>query len=60
MVLQPRNKVFQSSQKTSGALRIMHVSRRHVERERDTQGIDQEMPLAAFHSFMGIKAADVG
>ena len=38
----------------------MHISRGDIVGERDTQGINQEMPLAPFHSFMGIKAADVG
>src|SRR5215469_4020327 len=58
--LEPRDTIFQSRQETTSTLRIMHICRRDIEQEQDTQGINQEMPLPTLHALMCIKAADVG
>ena len=37
-----------------GPLTILHTSRRDDDREQQSEGIDEEMPLAAFDLFAGI------
>lgn len=37
---------------------VIHISRGHVDRERNTERIDQQVPLASFDVLMAIKAAD--
>lgn len=38
----------------------MHISRGYINREQQAKRIHQNMALAAFHMFVGIKAADPG
>jgi hypothetical protein len=48
----------QSCQKAACAKGIMHVGRRDIEREGQTQGIHHQMTLTTFDTFVSIIAAD--
>ena len=55
---QSRNKIVQTCQEAACATRVVHIGWRDVERERQAQGIDQQVALTAFDTFVGIVATD--
>jgi hypothetical protein len=50
--------VFEAGQQSTGALGVVHIGRRHIDHERQAERVDEEMPLAPLHTFMGVKTTD--
>ena len=56
--LEPWDEILQPGQQPTGALRVVHIRRRDRDHSRQSQRIDQKMPLPPFHTCMSVVPAD--
>src|SRR5260221_5552368 len=57
-LFEPGHEKRQSAQELARADRVMNIGGGDVARDGQAQRVDQEMPLPAFHTFVGVVAAD--
>jgi hypothetical protein len=55
---EPRKPMAERLQYMLGAIPILHTGRRHYDGEEPPEGVDEEVALAPFDLFMGVKAPE--
>jgi hypothetical protein len=53
-----RDKILQTTEKTACTIGVVHIGWCNIEGERQTLGIDQQMALATFYTFVRIVTTD--